>query len=110
MDINKSSISINGKKYYVQGNNITMINDKIYVDGKEITSTESQIVNIIVKGNVNQVQCNGSVEIYGDVKGDINCGGSVTCKNITGDIDCGGSVKCTNVTGDIDCGGSVFLK
>lgn len=30
----------------------------------------------------------------GDVKGDIDAGGSVTCGNVSGDIDAGGSVKC----------------
>lgn len=107
---NKSTVSVNGKTYTVTGKNIVMINDKVYVDGKEITSAESQTINIIVEGNANQVQCNGSVEVRGDVNGNIDCGGSVVCGNITGDIDCGGSVTCSEVKGDIDAGGSVFCR
>ena len=99
--------SVNDKTYYVQGNNITMINDKIYVDGKKITSGESQSITIIVEGNVNHVQCNGTVEVHGDVNGNIDCGGSVSCGNITGNIDCGGSVICKEVKGDIDAGDSI---
>ena len=107
---NKNAVSVNGKTYTVTGKNITMIDDKIYVDGKEITSTESQIINIIIEGNVNQVQCNGYVEVHGDVNGNIDCGGSVTCGDITGNIDCGGSVSCGEVKGDIDAGGSVICR
>lgn len=32
--------------------------------------------------------------VSGDVKGDIDAGGSVTCGNVLGDIDAGGSVRC----------------
>jgi cytoskeletal protein CcmA (bactofilin family) len=40
------------------------------------------------------IDCGGSCEVSGDVKGDIDAGGSVTCGNVSGDIDAGGSVKC----------------
>lgn len=36
----------------------------------------------------------GQLRDSGDVKGDIDAGGSVTCGNVSGDIDAGGSVRC----------------
>lgn len=107
---NKSTVTINGKTIRVQGNNITMIGDKVYVDGKEITSTENQTVNIIVEGNANKVECDGYVEVRGDVNGNIRCGGSITCGNVGGSVVCGGSARCGDIKGDVNAGGSVRYR
>ena len=81
-NIKNSSISI-------EGNNVSIINNKIFVDGKEI-ETEEKVINIIVEGNLDklEVDCcnsikvngvtkdievsNGNIAISGDVKGNVN--------------------------------------
>lgn len=55
--------------------------NKITINGRTITCS----------GNID---CGGSCEVSGNVDGNIDAGGSVTCGNVSGDIDAGGSVKC----------------
>ena len=105
-NIKNSSISI-------EGNNVSIINNKIFVDGKEI-ETEEKVINIIVEGNLDklEVDCcnsikvngvtkdvevsNGNISINGDVKGNVNnINGNIIAKAINGNY------KTTN--GDILC-------
>lgn len=113
---NMHKVTINGKTIKVSGNNVSISNGKIIVDGKEINDIDginsNTIINVIIEGNVGSVQCNGSVEVTGNVGKNIDCGGSVTIGGtLEGSIDCGGSVTVQgDVTGDIDCGGSVRIN
>ena len=105
-NIKNSSISI-------EGNNVSIINNKIFVDGKEI-ETEEKVINIIVEGNLDklEVDCcnsikvngvtkdvevsNGSITISGDVKGNVNnVNGNIIAKVING--------NCKTTNGDILC-------
>ena len=103
-NIKNSSISI-------EGNNVSIINNKIFVDGKEI-ETEEKVINIIVEGNLDklEVDCcnsikvngvtkdievsNGNIAISGDVKGNVNnVNGNIIAKVING--------NCKTTNGDI---------
>jgi hypothetical protein len=113
----KNSVVINGKKIDLPPGNVSIINGKIYVDNKEIDIDNEDfknagIVNVSIHGNVDKVDCNGSVQVQGEVKGSIECNGSVNIVgNVTGDIDCGGSVRITgDHKGEIDAGGSVHVE
>ena len=105
-NIKNSSISI-------EGNNVSIINNKIFVDGKEI-ETEEKVINIIVEGNLDklEVDCcnsikvngvtkdievsNGNIAISGDVKGNVNnVNGNIIAKTING--------NCKTTNGDIFC-------
>ena len=105
-NIKNSSISI-------EGNNVSIINNKIFVDGKEI-ETEEKVINIIVEGNLDklEVDCcnsikvngitkdievsNGNIAISGDVKGNVNnVNGNIIAKVING--------NCKTINGDILC-------
>ena len=105
-NIKNSSISI-------EGNNVSIINNKIFVDGKEI-ETEEKVINIIVEGNLDklEVDCcnsikvngvtkdievsNGNIAISGDVKGNVNnVNGNIIAKVING--------NCKTKNGDILC-------
>ena len=105
-NIKNSSISI-------EGNNVSIINNKIFVDGKEI-ETEEKVINIIVEGNLDklEVDCcnsikvngvtkdvevsNGNISINGDVKGNVNnINGNIIAKAING--------NCKTINGDILC-------
>ena len=103
----------NIKNSSIEGNSISIINNKIFVDGKEI-ETEEKVINIIVEGNLDklEVDCcnsikvngvtkdvevsNGNISINGDVKGNINnINGNIIAKAING--------NCKTTNGDILC-------
>ena len=100
-------ININGKSITCSGNNISICNGAIIVDGKTIQEVNNNNVQVVIKGNVNKIDCSGSVEVYGD-SGDIDCGGSCGVNgNVKGNITAGGSVNCGNTEGNISAGGNV---
>ncbi|WXZ78743.1 hypothetical protein KSU13_06735 [Fusobacterium nucleatum] len=101
------------KNSSIEGNSISIINNKIFVDGKEI-ETEEKVINIIVEGNLDklEVDCcnsikvngvtkdvevsNGNISINGDVKGNVNnINGNIIAKAING--------NCKTINGDILC-------
>ncbi|WP_339062418.1 hypothetical protein [Fusobacterium polymorphum] len=103
----------NIKNSSIEGNSVSIINNKIFVDGKEI-ETEEKVINIIVEGNLDklEIDCcnsikingvtkdievsNGNIAISGDVKGNVNnINGNIIAKVINGNY------KTTN--GDILC-------
>lgn len=109
---NFSTVTVNGKTIRVKGNSISIINDQIIVDGKPIEEELDQpnitvIVeggckilsasgDVTVKGNAGNIDCRGSCHIEGNVTGDVDASGSVTCGDVGGNIDACGSVKCTH--------------
>lgn len=103
-------ITINGKTITCSGTNVVINNGKVIVDGNIVQECNSGDIKVTIEGNVNKIDCGGSVEVHGN-SGSIDCGGS--CKvsgDVKGDIDAGGSVTCGNVSGDIDAGGSVRCR
>ena len=105
-----NTININGKSIQVSGNNISVINDKVYVNGKLVTEGLSGNVNISFEGELANLKADGSVEVNGEVLGNVDAGGSVKCENVQGYVDAGGSVNCKNVGGNIDAGGSIKMN
>ena len=124
--IGNSSICISGNKVTINGktiklpsnNNISVVNGKVFVDGKEVDTSDTDlqnsnsIINISIEGNVDRIDCSGSVEVKGNVSKGIDCGGSVSITgDVNGDIDCGGSANIKGShKGDIDAGGSVSVR
>lgn len=105
-----STITINGQTVSCYGNNITISNGNVIVDGKVIHSDIGNNTQIVINGDVNKIDCTGSVEVHGN-SGSIDCGGSCTVDgDVNGNIDAGGSIECGNVSGDIDAGGSVRCR
>ena len=105
-----SSVVINGQVINCTGSNISIQNGTVIVDGKVIQSDIGNNAEIIINGDVNSIDCSGSVEVHGNC-GSIDCSGS--CKvdgDVHGNIDASGSVTCGNVSGDIDASGSVRCK
>ncbi len=49
----------------------------------------------------------GSMEVRGDVAGDVSAGGPVGCGSVAGDVSAGGPVSCKSVRGDDPTGGPV---
>ncbi|MBQ2823473.1 MAG: helix-turn-helix domain-containing protein [Oscillospiraceae bacterium] len=49
----------------------------------------------------------GSAKIDGNVQGNINAGGSISCCGVVGEVNSGGSVNCNGVVGNVNSGGAV---
>lgn len=111
--MSNSNVTVNGVSIKVPKNaSVSVVNGKVFVNGKEYNGEElqnKQVVNLIIIGDVSNVNCNGSVNVYGNVNSSIDCGGSISVDgSVTGDIDCGGSSKVGGYhIGNIDAGGSV---
>jgi len=103
-------ININGKSIKVTGSNISVIGDKVYVNGKLVEEGLSGNVEISFKGDLANLNVDGSATVDGNVLGYVDAGGSVRCENVNGSVDAGGSVYCGNVGGDVDAGGSISMK
>lgn len=102
-----NKITINGTTISCSGNNVVISNGKVIVDGNIIQTDIGNNAQVKIYGDINKVECSGSVEVHGN-SGSIDCGGGCTVDgNVNGDIDCGGSCTCGEVSGDIDAGGSV---
>lgn len=107
---NTNQIVINGKAISVQGNNISVINNRVYVDGKLIEEELSGTVEISFIGDLASLKTDSSATVNGSVQGDVDAGGSVSCGDVVGSVDAGGSVSCGTVGGDVDAGGSVSMR
>lgn len=107
--INGKSISIN------QVNGITIRNNSVIVNGKKINVkeyTDEYVVNIEVNGDVHgNIITNGDISIKGNCK-NVDTNGSVEVGgNVEGDIDTNGNVNCYgDIKGDIDTNGNVSLR
>ena len=102
-------IVVNGKSINCSGNNVSIINNKIFVDGKEITDEATKNCDVYIYGDVENIECQGSVNCN-DVKGDIKAGGSVNCDDVGGNIICGGSVNCDEIKGSVNAGWSISMQ
>lgn len=103
-------ITINGKTITCSGTNVVINNGKVIVDGNIIQECNSSDIKVTIEGDVNKIDCDGSVEVHGN-SGNIDCGGSCEVGgDVEGDINAGGSITCGNVSGDIDAGGSVRCR
>lgn len=111
---------INGKTISVIGNNnkingITIKNNNLIINGTAINLKDYEqdyVVNIEVTGDIyGDIKTNGDVTISGSCK-NIDTNGSVEVGgNIEGDIDTNGNVNCYgDIKGDIDTNGNVSLR
>lgn len=101
----KESIRVNNKS-------IQIVNNRIYIDGEEYIPKGQNVSEVEFVGTITKLTADCSFSIKGDVKGDIDLGGSLSIiGNIEGNIDTGGSVNITgNHNGGIDAGGSVNIN
>lgn len=104
---------VNGIEINVpRGANISIINGEVFVNGQPYQGDElkgCKAVNIIINGDVGNIDCGGSVTAN-NVHGDVDCGGSCNCGNVSGSVDAGGSVNCGTVGGNVDAGGSISMS
>lgn len=99
------AVTINGVTY--EGNNVSMINNRIIIDGKEVGETEKSQTQVVIEGNIRNLQTDKSVTVNGNIDGDVGAGGSINCDDVGGNVHAGGSVNCDDVGGNVSAGGSV---
>ena len=94
-------ITINSVSYG-NVNNVTIRNGKVTIDGVlQEGNPLSGIVRIEVKGDLASLNTDANVVVGGDVRGDVDAGGNVTCANVGGYVDAGCNVTCANVGGQM---------
>jgi hypothetical protein len=79
-----------------KGVTVTVDNGKISIGGT-ITRDEriGGDIRLVVDGLVSDLTVHGSATVNGNVKGNVDAGGSVNSGKVGGDIDAGGSVLVT---------------
>jgi hypothetical protein len=104
-------IQVNGQTLTVpDGANISISGDTVTVNGDLIgASLTAGIQRLVIEGNCGSITTQrASVEVTGDVTGDINAGSSVRCGNVNRSVSAGGSVTVAGtVSGDVSAGGSI---
>lgn len=113
-------VEINGVKYSVaEGSKLEVIDGEVYINGVfqnkiDTTHVENKpyMIEVAIIGNVNNVECSGSVMVAGDCAGSIDCESSVTVNgDANGDVRASGSVAINgSVAGDIHADGSVTIE
>jgi hypothetical protein len=100
-----SQVNINGSRY--SGKNVRIENGKVYVDGNLVEGgKDDKVINILIEGNVDRLDvdyCNNIV-VDGDVNNLESVSGSVKVNTVKGDINTtSGKVEIAgNVEGDVE--------
>ena len=104
------TITINGKRITVSGNNISAINGTVFVDGKKIEGDALQgEVKIAWEGPLASLKADCEITC-GEVQGNVHAGNGVHCGNVRGNVTAGNSIHCGDVQGDVHAGNSVRRK
>ncbi len=100
-----STITINGRTY--KGGSISIINNKVTIDG--VVQNEAfpgnEVVRIEVTGDLASLKCDAPLVVTGDIKGDVEVDGPLTCGDIGGDVEADGPVTCGDVDGNVNANG-----
>lgn len=100
-----SQVTINGKTY--RGNNISIDGNTVIIDGKAQDVKDEKKMEVVILSNVHTITSDESINIKGDVTGNVTARTSVNCNNVTGDIQSGTSVNCNNVKGNAKAGTTI---
>lgn len=113
-------VEINGVKYSIAGGSkLEVIDGEVYINGVfqnkiDTTHVENKphTIEVAIIGNVDNIECSGSVMVAGDCAGSIDCESSVTVNgDANGDVHASGSVAINgSVAGDIHADGSITIE
>lgn len=105
-----SNVVINGKRYDGVGS-ITTINGKVYIDGvlqeDAIDGSKGQILKIEVEGVLDHLKADAPVVVHGEIKGNVEVTGPLTCGHVGGSIKGVGPINCGNIAGNVNTIGPV---
>ena len=98
------AIKINNKNF--TGRTVTITNGKVIVDGKDVTPENEKEINIVVDGNIDELNVDAceKVAVNGDVRKLKTMSGDVLISgNVSGNVKTmSGDVRCESVDGDIE--------
>lgn len=99
-----SGVSINGKSYV--GNNITITNNQVIIDGviQDGELNNKGKINVVINCNVDKIVSDESINIVGNVSGNIEAKVNVSCFGVNGDVNAGVNVNCDDIKGDAKAG------
>lgn len=100
-----AKISIGGRTF--TGNNVSILNGVVIVDGVQQDGTLTGQVELKIEGTLDSLTTDASVNMKGQINGNVEAGGSVRCDDVGGNVNAGGSVRCDDVGGSVNAGGSV---
>ena len=92
-------ITINGRRYEVSGNNISVSNGKIKVDGVTIEEGLTGTVKVQFEGDLANLEC-ADAKINGNIHGNVNAA-DLKCGDVGGNVNAA-DVKCGNVAGRVN--------
>lgn len=93
-----SQVVINGKTY--KGNNIVFNNGSVIIDGKVQDEIDENKIEISVLCNVDKIYSEESVNIKGNVTGNVEAKTNVNCDDIYGDVNAGVNINCDDIKGN----------
>lgn len=100
-----AKITIDGRTF--EGNSLSIVNGTVMIDGMEQNDTLTGKVRLEITGTLNSLTTDASVNMNGEIKGDVSAGGSVNCADVGGSVKADGSVNCDDVGGSVTANGSV---
>lgn len=109
----RNHVVVNGVSYDLPPGNVSINNGVIYVNGQRFDTggaPAAGVVEVRIVGEALAVTSDASVTVEGDVRGNVQAGGSVKCGNVGGSVSAGGSIKADGkLGGNVSAGGSVRI-
>jgi hypothetical protein len=94
----------------IAGRNVVIRDNNIKVDGKQLDIPVGDLPTLKVEGDLVTLDTDLSVEMNGNVTGNVDAGNSVKCNDVSGNVDAGNSVNCGDIGGNVDAGNIVNAK
>lgn len=82
------SISINGKQIFSDGD---IVGGAVVEEG----------VKIELHGDIESLRCDSALVVVGNIKGNVEARGPVTCDSVGGNVTTNGPVTCDDIGGDV---------
>jgi cytoskeletal protein CcmA (bactofilin family) len=107
-----TTINVNGRTIHIEGNatGVSISNGVVTVGGKVVASDLSGVVRIEWSGPLASLKADAPVSVQGDVAGDVDAEGPVTCRDVTGSVRANGPVTCGRVGGNLKANGPVITR
>ncbi|RYD62403.1 MAG: hypothetical protein EOP83_14680 [Verrucomicrobiaceae bacterium] len=102
-------------KLTVTGEEVIITGNAVSVDGEALSQSEAEkaflipgVVNItLIDGTLQNLTTDGTVNVAGNVKGNITAGNSINCEAVGGNVEAGNNIRCGRIGGSATAKGSI---